>query len=123
MPPARKLHVRLRTPHRGPRVAYVMDVLSERYDWTWRYDGDGAGGSDGDVALSYLRAAAAPGGRSPGVLSLTPAGRWLDAPPGATGGAPDWGAYGGVPCPTGDDPLAGVFYCLRPLLSRPVTWR
>ena len=112
------LRVALATRSRGPRLAYVIDVLCERYGWSWAYAAEAGGsslggGEPGGVRLVYGTGAdgtsTAYGKRE---LRIVPATGWLDAPGGSTGDAPDWGEFGGTPCPTGADPLAGAFFCL-----------
>ena len=97
----------------SPRLAYVMDVLCERYGWVWAYAKtiDPAAGTrvPGEtVALHYACTStydrsAGLGVRAHGLLS---------APRGSAAVEVEWGSFRGVPCPTRDDPIAGVFYAL-----------
>ena len=115
------LEIRLTSPPPGPRLRYVLDVLCEWYGWSWR--SRPAGGAPGaapsatpSVALFYGRGAAVAAGDAPAdppstTTVVRPHGL-LEAPPGATAATLDWADYHGAACPTGLDPLAGIFFCL-----------
>ena len=109
-----RLGIRLLTAHRGPRLAYVMDVLTERYGWSWGYGSQGGVPPvpTADVTLVYGRVADRPVGAESASVDIEAARGILDAASGHTGPSPVWGHFAGVPCPAGADPLAGAFYCL-----------
>ena len=119
------LEIRLSSPPPGPRLRYVMDVLCAWYGWSWRTVAPGRhpradvpGGPSARSSATLFYDDGAPPGAPLGAAAVTvvrPHGL-LAAPPGATDARLSWAVYDGAACPTGLDPLAGMFFCLS-LLS------
>ena len=111
-----KFVISVDAPSLGPRLSYVLDVLCAWYGWRWepRSRTETAASTRGRsvVTLSYSRGADPATRKTDAAgVSVRPQGL-LEAPPGSSACALRWADYHGVPCPTGLDPLAGIFFCL-----------
>ena len=110
-------------------MAYVLDTLALWFYMTWSYATpssqlrqEGAGGAGFGVSLVYSQPNFAfADTRAAAVLSMLPPALHIE-PHGLLRvhsfaerrplRQDSWASYQGVACPTGEDPLAGIFYCL-----------
>lgn len=108
------IHIILDPPAPSARLAYVLGVLCERYGWKWTAQRKSLSVPRGArvVRLLYQASAVQPfGSLEEPTVAITPHGL-LDAPSGSTRIEAAWSRYGQTNCPTAEDPLSGVFYCL-----------